>query len=942
MAMRRRARATRWVDAGITVLACVLVALSTAPIGAGTSVPARQLAQGQTGAAEPTPQAGGPETSNGSGPGITVSTLILWNNTAVGGNYLGRFNGVVAASIALDAQDHRLFVADEGSGNSSYTDELIVVNTSDLSVTGGIPVGEQPDAVFFDSFTDQVFVANQGSDNVTVIDASSGLVVYSLPVGLDPNSFALDPMSDLLFVANGASGNVSVINTITGRLWGSVSVGENPDSLLFDPTTGYVYCVGEMDAHLNSINGSDPNGSGPVGPDGIGGSAMTLDPTTNQVWIANPDGGSVTLYDPVTNTVVGNLNETYEPVAIDYDPGNAYVYVASGLGSSWGNLSAVNATSRGAVGTVTVGDQPTDIAIDAPNDTIYITNGPVGTVSIVSTNSSINYLTSVAASPLDSALLATTAEAVSTTVTCNSGPCPGSVAYGWSTSNNLGSLNRSNGSGVRFTAGSSVGSTALTVVASLDGISVSSTAHVSITSPLVGVTVNPTYVSLATGSSAVVGASANCSGSPCPSSTTYSWSALGSLGTLNTTGGPSVRFTAGATVGATELTVTAKLFGASVSASSSVDVTTSRFTANISQSVASGPAPLTVWFNASTGGGPGPFAYSWNFGDGDSGTGAVVSHTYTAVGEYSVSLITHDSSNDSFELTAAVQVYAALPAGGSGGSGSVGGGPLYVSISGDPVTGPAPLDAHLSATVHGGVSPYTFDWNFGDGSTNASGAQVNHTYSAMGDYAATVLVEDHVGDQVETGTFLDVGNASGTARPLAVYVTILALQGTAPFLAEFTPAAVGGFGAYTLTWKFGDGSANYTTTGLAPISHTYASNGRYFPELIVTDSVGQSVSWSSAVLGGPVSVNGPKAPPGTPISGQLWLWIDGLLAVAVVAGAGVGIVVQSRRSEFSSPLPVRPGYEAYRDTGRSGSAPQRGSPVSAPLKDEDDPESDML
>jgi YVTN family beta-propeller protein len=544
--------------AGITVLACVIVALSAAPIGARTAAPARQLAQGQSGQHELSPQVGGPESSNGSGPGITVSTLILWNNTAVGGNYFGRFNGVVASSIALDLQDHRLFVANEGTGNSSYTDEVIVVNTSDLNVIGGIPVGDQPDSVFFDAVTDQVFVTNQVSDNVTVIDASSGLVVYSVPVGLDPDSFALDPMSDLLFVANIDSANVSVINTTTGRLWGSVGTGPGPDSLLFDPTTGFVYSLEAMDARMTIINGSDPNQSGPVAPMGIGGSAMTLDPTTNQIWIANPDGGNVTLYDPVTNTVVGQLNETYEPVAISYDSGNGFVYAANDFGAGWGNLSAVNATSRADVGTVTVGEQPTDIAIDAPNDTIYITNGPLGTVSIVSTNSSINYLTSVAASPLYSDMLATTSEVFTAAVTCNSGPCPGNVTYSWLTANNLASLNRSNGSSVRFTAGGSVGGTALTVAASLDGILVSATAHVNITSPLAGVTVNPTAISLATGSSVVVSASANCGGSPCPSSTLYGWSVLGSLGTLNTTGGPSVRFTAGAAVGETELTVTAR------------------------------------------------------------------------------------------------------------------------------------------------------------------------------------------------------------------------------------------------------------------------------------------------------------------------------------------------------------------------------------------------
>src|SRR5207245_10593498 len=48
----------------------------------------------------------------------------------------------------------------------------------------------------------------------------------------------------------------------------------------------------------------------------------------------------------------------------------------------------------------------------------------------------------------------------------------------------------------------------------------------------------------------------------------------------------------------------------------------------------------------------------------------------------------------------------------------------------------------FTATATGGTAPYTFSWNFGDGTILANGAQVMHTYSAKGTYTVTVTATD--------------------------------------------------------------------------------------------------------------------------------------------------------------------------------------------------------
>ncbi len=68
-------------------------------------------------------------------------------------------------------------------------------------------------------------------------------------------------------------------------------------------------------------------------------------------------------------------------------------------------------------------------------------------------------------------------------------------------------------------------------------------------------------------------------------------------------------------------------------------------------------------------------------------------------------------------------------------------GALIVSIAANPTTVVAGSSVVFSSTVSGGLSPYTYLWNFGD-STTGNGASVSHTYSAQGSYNAVLTVID--------------------------------------------------------------------------------------------------------------------------------------------------------------------------------------------------------
>jgi hypothetical protein len=81
--------------------------------------------------------------------------------------------------------------------------------------------------------------------------------------------------------------------------------------------------------------------------------------------------------------------------------------------------------------------------------------------------------------------------------------------------------------------------------------------------------------------------------------------------------------------------------------------------------------------------------------------------------------------------------------------------PLTASFTYSP-SNPAPLLAvTFAANATGGTQPYSYSWNFGDGSTG-SGQTVSHSYLLPGTYTVTLTVSDANGATVSTSQALTV------------------------------------------------------------------------------------------------------------------------------------------------------------------------------------------
>ena len=147
----------------------------------------------------------------------------------------------------------------------------------------------------------------------------------------------------------------------------------------------------------------------------------------------------------------------------------------------------------------------------------------------------------------------------------------------------------------------------------------------------------------------------------------------------------------------------------------------------------------------------------------------------------------------------------------------------------------------MSAEASGGSSPYTYAWNFGDGST-ASGASAGHTFEATGEFIVAVTVTDQGGGKVVNETLVAV-----EADP-AVHVSVSpGLSTDVDRTLELAASVTGGAGPGSGAWQFGDG----TGSSVATVGHAWQNAGVYEVNYTYTDALGLQAKAAQSILVNP-------------------------------------------------------------------------------------------
>jgi hypothetical protein len=158
-------------------------------------------------------------------------------------------------------------------------------------------------------------------------------------------------------------------------------------------------------------------------------------------------------------------------------------------------------------------------------------------------------------------------------------------------------------------------------------------------------------------------------------------------------------------------------------------------------------------------------------------------------------------------------------------------GDLVVEAFADSMLGPAPHTVNFTSVVSGGDGPFTYEWDFGDGSSSSEAAP-RHTFQEPGSYQVYLNARSGGGAQ-GTSVAMQIAVRGPSEDWMMVVIHVNRTEGPSPLSAGFTSAVSGGMPPYTYEWRFDDGN---TSSDPSP-SHVFTfRDGSYNVSLTVRDS----------------------------------------------------------------------------------------------------------
>lgn len=225
-----------------------------------------------------------------------------------------------------------------------------------------------------------------------------------------------------------------------------------------------------------------------------------------------------------------------------------------------------------------------------------------------------------------------------------------------------------------------------------------------------------------------------------------------------------------------------------------------------------------VAFSNTVTAGNAPFVYQWNFGDGNTSNLSNPNHTYNNLtASYHISLTITDVNSCTYTAHDTVHI---TPCAG-----------FYATISRG-LNGPQFL---FNSTITGGLAPFSYQWDFGDGNSSTNKYQ-SHVYSNFNaSYPVSFAVTD-----ANNCTYIVYDTVTVSLPSSCIGFAASASYNINGNTVNYTSATTGGTAPFTYRWEFWNSANTYlNASSLINPSNTYSSFPTdYRTTLIVHDANG--------------------------------------------------------------------------------------------------------
>ncbi|MFB5600956.1 MAG: beta-propeller fold lactonase family protein, partial [Nitrososphaeraceae archaeon] len=291
--------------------------------------------------------------------------------------------------MTFDSDNNLLYVSNSGILNN--VGSISVINTTNNNIDAIIPVGNNPQAVAYNSANDFLYVVNSNSGTISVINTTTNLLIDSINIGnflgTGLSGIAVNPINNTIYVTNSGLNTISLINGSSNTVIGNISqfTGKffSPNGIAYNYDNGNLYITNRGSDTVSVINSTTNTLVDIITTGGIAPTSIIYNAVNNYLYVANTGSDTVSIINGTTNSVIETVSSDARPTGITYDQYDGNIFVTNSIN---GTVSVIDVFLNEVVETIDIlsnNNNLTGIAFNPNNGNIYVANTNMGSVSIL-------------------------------------------------------------------------------------------------------------------------------------------------------------------------------------------------------------------------------------------------------------------------------------------------------------------------------------------------------------------------------------------------------------------------------------------------------------------------------------------------------------------------------------------------------------------------------